>query len=136
MLDINEDGVEELLLGLEDDHFRDVYTIRNGEVVCINMWSTMNLFEDNVPRFTSITEYLMGDSIRYTFNKWKGGEADWWGSMELLEEVNYDAIEDTWTKIVGKGDPVTITEEEFNETAESYKVIDLEMKPITKFPLE
>lgn len=137
LVDLNGDGVEELLMGESGDHFRDILTIKDGEVAVIRKWSTMNLCENNVIRVTHRDSIMVEESGYSFFTVTEDG------SWNVLEEYRYSEPDEAWFQWMNpNADAIEesiweeVSEENVKAAVESYAVIGLEMKPITEYPFE
>lgn len=126
--DITGDGIEELLLGYDADYFSNVYTISNGKLVPIRTWSCMNLCENGILEFSSIS--WVSESHIYQ-------ELDNNGA-ETVDYVCYSAYYSSWCRSPDENSDSKeiITEAEYNQIVDSYKRIALETKPISEFSSE
>ena len=143
LVDVTGDGVDELLLGKSEDHFRDLLTIRDGKVHTINSWSTMNLCENNV---ILITGYIDegGEPISYVYCI----ASDESYGLTPIEEVSYDFSAKCWTRRNLEDEnnndekaevQITyspISDEEFSAIIGKYPVVDITMKPLSEYPIE
>ena len=143
LYDIDDNGVDELLLGRENDYFCDFYTVVDGDIVRCGMWSHYNVCENGIIRIVGTAE-ATGDQS-YCFCKFEGTRLG-----EALDNIVYVAEEDTWYResmvnCVYMADGTLesfqiehepITAEEAAAVIAKYPLIDLEMKPISEFPME
>lgn len=127
--DLNGDGVEELLLGNAEDHFRDVLTIKDGKVESIWFWSHMNLCENNVILITGYSG-LTGQGVSFGYYKL---ETD---RLTMLACLYYDEETAVWSKQESETEePTEITEAEANAIRSQYPLLDIQMNPIRDFPM-
>ena len=135
LYDVNGDGFEDLFLGSETDNFGSIYTMHNGE--------TYMLLSFGMDRYSYLCENgvvmhndPMGSPDNYFF--YKIGEVTGDGmDSEFIDAVCYDEWEETWMRSVNGyyGSKEQITEAEAMEIIESYGRVELEMKPISEFPM-
>lgn len=129
LIDVTGDGQDELLLGREDDHFRDLLTIRDGEVCSILQWGHMNLCEDNIIMRTGYNEFT--GWLTYSF--YIPGSTE----VGYIETVGYDPDMDSWYIENDTSEaPEYITEEEANAILAKYPLVEVEMLPLADFPME
>lgn len=123
--DVNGDGVEELLLGSEADHFRDLLSIQDGHVFGIQFWCHMNLCEGGVIQITE-TSYFTGEPTTYGYYQVE--------NRHLIQLIQLRRDEETglWYQLSGE-EETEISESEVDAILSRYPLIDLEMKPITDF---
>lgn len=128
--DCNGDGVEDLLLGWKEGCFTEIMTLEDGKIKQLFGIGSDNCFlcEGNIIGSSAtwegnpLCEYyrLEGDpftqiaGVRYLAEKgtWEKPLLDGWGSWEAISEAEAKAITD------------------------SYQRIELDMKPLTEYPLE
>lgn len=127
LYDLDNNGIEELILAEEPGYFTDVYTIYNGKLIPVRYWSHMNLCEKQIIEFTSSTP--ISDSHTYYCYCTDG--------LIFVEAVRYDADGGCWYHSEEPTNDTTkiITEEEYNAVIDSYSRIVLDMKPISEFPV-
>ena len=127
LYDLDNNGIEELILAEKSGYFTDVYTIYNGKLIPVRYWSHMNLCEKQIIEFTSSTP--LSESHTYYCYCADG--------LIFVEAVRYDADGGCWYHSEGPTNNTTkiITEEEYNAIIESYSRIVLDMKPISEFPV-
>lgn len=143
LYDIDGNGVDELLLSREDDHFRDFYTMIDGEIQRQGIWGHYNVCENGI--------ILRSSSADATGDKGYGVyEYDGTGLNLPLVELLYIAEEDTWYQIFMvncvymedgtlesyQEEREVISAEEAQAILDKYVPIDLEMKPISEFPMD
>lgn len=127
ILDVNADGIDDLLLGSKDGTFSSVRTMNNGAVVDLYLGEHCWLCEDGI---------IAGFS-QYNFTKDYGffrlGAYDPNGNhVEYLEGVRYDRREDAW--IDENFDPITA--EEAEGIIAKYIPREMEMLPLMDYPLD
>lgn len=126
LMDINGDGIEDLLLGETADYFSDAYTIFNGKSATIHFWSHMNMCEGNILEISGASP----DSETHSYYQM---DAD---GRTYIEAVSCQYYPEAWLRQVGaSGEPVEITKSEFDAIVASYPRIALDMKPIGEFPM-
>lgn len=120
LLDLNGDGVEDLLVGTEDQ-FRDALTVHNGQLKAISQWCTMHLCEGSILRITSGNTHTF-----YRFEE---------GSMVMVDCLNFDAELSRYNRSADGDDyyEQTLTEAEYEAILESYRVVPLPMTPVSDF---
>lgn len=132
LLDLNGDGVEELLLSDREDNFRDVLTIRDGTVVKTPLfWQTLNLCENNVIMVTGFD--LRDEPSCYGYQTLdESGER-----IVALDGVNRNPKTGSWARLHDTEDVSVfedITDEEYQAIRNKYPPVDLKMKSISEFP--
>ncbi len=123
LMDLNGDGIEDLLLGSEE-HFRDALTVHNGTVRAIQQWCTMNLCKNGVLRIRYDSQYVF---CRFANQ-----------DLELIEVLEYDEVNSRYNRSAD-GDlfyEEVLTENEFRQILERYEVVDLPMLPLSQFPVK
>ena len=126
LMDINGDGIEDLLLGETADYFGDAYTIFNGKSATIHFWSHMNMCEGNILE-------ISGSSTESETHNYYQMDAD---GRTYIETVSYQYYPEVWIRQDGvDGEQVEITKSEFDDIVASYPRIALDMKPISEFPM-
>ena len=127
ILDINNDGVEDLLLGKEDGTHSTVKTIHNNAVVDLYLGGECTLCQDgtiiNHDRYNFRKTYYMIRLGAYDPNG---------NNVTLLERLENDRREDFWTDQKGN----QITEEEAQRILAQYIPREIPMRPIMEYPLD
>lgn len=140
LVDVTGDGEPELLLGREDFCFNDLLYIRDGKVVAIEYWRNMNLCENGVIRRTMYFP-LNGvdedyDSPQY-YSFGRIGPREGGGkcvqAFEALE-CSFETRQWTWTDLETE-ETQPMTEEQLTEFLARYPLAEIEMKPISQFPM-
>lgn len=127
LMDINGDGIEDLLLGETAEYFGDAYTIFNGKSATIHFWSHMNMCENN---FLEITGSSSNRESHLYYRMEENGRT-------FIEAVYYTYYPESWSHQVGLQEKwIDISKSEFDAIVASYPRIVLDMKPITEFPLQ
>ena len=127
ILDIDGDGVEDLLLGNEDGTFSTVKTIQNGNVVDYFMGGECTLCEDGV----IINHDYYG--FRKTYFIIRLGKYDPnYNNVTLIERLENDRRKDFWTDQNGK----EITEDEAERILAQYIPREIPMTPVMEYPLD
>lgn len=140
LVDVTGDGEPELLLARDERHFNDILTIQDGTVVSIDYWSNFDLCEDNVILRTS---YFPLDVVSddydnpryYSFSRIKEGEN---GKLVRIPFVSIDCDTATreWTMTNEEtGEQTPMAKEDIDGFLAQYPKLDIEMKPISEFPV-
>lgn len=144
LMDINGDGVEELLLHCDDYNGQDcdessffaLTTMRDGEIYCLIEGANFFLCQGNVIENNFSTP---GWTSGHSYDKLK----DWPDSMDVFTEflvsVEYNEKEAQWRRKDNHDNNyqlVDITEEEANEIMAKYPRIDIKFIPVSEFPAE
>ena len=128
LMDLNEDGKEELLLGSTEDTFQKVVTTVDGVLTDYLYASNGQLCEGQAVRVVSYDSYEIS---YYSFQ----GVYNIKDEMKLLDWLKYD--QDSWYH--GKEPYVEkakqITKEEAETIINSYRVIPVKLQPILDFPV-
>ena len=125
--DLNNDGIDDLLLGSEDSTFSTVKTMHNGAVVDLYLGGKCWLCEDGT--IVNLTKY----NFRKTYYSFRLGTYDPNGNnVELLERLENDRREDFWTDQKGN----RITEEEAQRILDQYIPREISMSPVMEYPLD
>lgn len=136
LYDVNNDGIEDLFLGSEKDSFGSIYTMHNGQtymLLSFGMDRYSYLCENGVVMHNDVE----GNPNGYYF--YKIGEVTGDGmDAEYMDTVSYDAWDETWMRSVNGyyGTEEKITEEEAMNIIESYGRVELDMKPISEYPMD
>lgn len=133
--DVNDDGVEDLLLGHKDS-FGPIYTVYNGEVyglLSFGMDQGSYLCNDNV----ILHHDKFANPNGYYFYKIGEVSENAWEIYQCIDEINYDEWEEQWYRILGGDDSTRtyLTEDEAMAVIESYGRVDPGVKPISEFPM-
>ena len=135
LYDVNGDGVEDLFLGSETDSFGSVYTMYNDEtymLISFGMDDSSYLCENGVIMHNDMVANPNG----YYF--YKIGEVTGDGmEAEYIDAVAYDDWDECWKRVQGGyyEAGTEITEGEAMEIIESYGRVNLEMIPISQYPM-
>ena len=136
LYDVNGDGLEDLLLSCEKESFGPVYTMHNGEtytLVSFGMDRCSHLCENGIIMYND----PMFDSDIHTF--YSIGEITGEGrEAYIIDQVAYSEWNESWVQNIygDTWDQKLISEEEAMDIIASYGRIELEMKPISEFPME
>ena len=136
LLDVNGDGIEELITrdnimktNGETYLILSIHTIRDGELWDMGINSFTYVCEGGVLE-DSLDFVDYGDGSRYySFYRCTDDGA------EMIEKVVRDPFTLYWGHALAGQDGKTITEEKAKSILESYKRIELDWKPFTKYPL-
>lgn len=134
-------GGGEITLARDERHFNDILTIQDGKVVAIDYWTNLNLCEDNVILRTS---YFPLDVVSddydnpryYSFGRIQEGEN---GKLyrEVFLSLDCDTATREWTMTNEEtGEQTPIAKEDIDAFLAQYPKLDIEMKPISEFPME
>ena len=127
LMDVNGDGIEDLLLGETADYFGDAYTIFNAKSATIHFWSHMNMCEGNILEIT-------GSSNEHESHLYYRMEEN---GRTFIEAVYYTYYPEAWSHQVGLQEKwIDISKSEFDAIVASYPRIALDMKPISEFPMQ
>lgn len=132
--DLNQDGTEELLIGYGDavelgNCFTEALTIKNGK--------TSMYFGKSMP--TYVCENNVLECVDTTRNNWRSydfhdSETGEYGNHIYL---NYNAADGVWLcGTYDKAWPEEITAEEAQSIIESHPRLQIEMKPISQYPMD
>lgn len=125
LMDINGDGIEDLLLGETAEYFGNAFTIFNGKGATIRIWSHMNMCKNGILEISGSTP--KGEHHHYY--RFDANE------LIHLESVHYNYYPEEWFhELPGSTEFQSITEAEFQTIIASYPRIHLDMKPIADFP--
>ncbi len=125
--DLNNDGIDDLLLGSEDSTFSTVKTMHNGAVVDLYLGEKCWLCEDGT--IVNLTKY----NFRKTYYSFRLGAYDPNGNnVELLERIEHDRRKDTW---VNKEDNL-LTAGEAEQIIAGYTHKELPVMPLMEYPLD
>jgi len=127
LYDINADGIQELMLCREPDYFSELFTMKDGEVWGLHYWSRMHLCEDGYIRQIGRNNQT-GEITSWSFAEIADGELRWIESYGNWDGENWDKMVD------GRSEP--ISEEEALKQIGKYTLLDIEMKPLSEFPME
>ena len=127
ILDVNSDGVEDLLLGNEEGKHSTVKTIQNGVVVDLYLGGECWLCEDgaiiNHDRYSFQENYYIIRLGAYDSNG---------NNVTLLERLTNDRREAFWTDQNGN----MITEEEAERILAQYIPREIPVSPLMEYPLD
>lgn len=131
ILDFDGDGTEDFLYGGKD-HFSAVMTIKNGTIQPLfGNGSVSYLCENHIIEQSYTGEEY--DPNSYVYLQF----AD--GTFTELHKMEYDSETATWFRVTYDDFGLlrqSITEAEARSVIDSYKRIDLDMKPLSTFPRE
>ena len=137
MLDLDMDGQEELII--DEEEYRAVYTMTDGELVCLYSGASyygagLNICRGNI---IEIIHTYSGENKVYCYYRMSGTGG------EMVEYLRYDAErnpQNPWFRSTdGSGQDISlepITKAEFDRIRNTYAPLELEWKPITEYPLE
>lgn len=127
LMDVNGDGLDELLLTYDESCIKNIISVENGEIVKLMFWTRVRPCENGVwERFSG------PDKI----DEWH-----WYFTMDLegehrVEYIMYWSDENAWYRD-SDGDNYLdqqLTEAEFEAIKASYSTVPMELKPIAEFP--
>ncbi len=126
--DITGDGVDELFLGV-DGMFGTIKTTMDGQIT--TLWSVgadtgSCLCEGNIVRYCGAD----GEYEHYCFMKFDQST----GTLTQFLSMGYDPWQESWYYSKSFVDFTYISKAEFDEMVNSYKVIDIGMRPISEYP--
>jgi len=124
--DTDGDGVPELFVGRDADHFIEVYKAENGKIQNLVFLQTSQLCEGGLYREESRNAFLDSYSI------WKFEN----GQRVQVDLIEYEAESGKWFRS-NDGDygyDAILTDDEAQAVLDSYKPIYGYMKPISEFP--
>lgn len=135
LYDVNGDGIEDLFLGSEKDSFGTIYTMYHGETYMLLSFG-MDQYSYLCENGIILHNDLEGNPDSYYF--YKIGEVTGDGmDAQYIDAVSYDLWAEIWTRTLNGyyGNEQMITEREAMDIIESYGRVDLDMKPISEFPM-
>lgn len=126
--DLNGDGIPELFVGKDENHFDDIYKAENGKPVSIFSFGNPDsqICDGDIYR----CEYRNYVTDSYTFWKMEGDQ------MVQVDYVKYRAETDLWGRSTDGdiGFDEILTKEQAQAVLDSYKIIPGCMKPLSEFP--
>ena len=126
LMDLNGDGVQELIIKMPDAQNMGIYTILNGEIKDYAFGVTY-ICEGNILEECEIWD----DTGRRYYGFYRCGAEE----AEFIEKVVRDPYTLYWGHAFAGQDGKTIREDQAWEIINSYKHIDLTMKSFTEYPL-
>lgn len=103
-MDINGDGIEDLLLGETAEYFGNAFTIFNGKGATIRIWSHMNMCKNGILEISGSTP--KGEHHHYY--RFDANE------LIHLESVHYNYYPEEWLhELPGSTEFQSITEHDF-----------------------
>lgn len=126
--DITGDGEDELFIG-KDGSFGTIVTMKNGKTTTI--WSDAGnngsyLCEGNIVKYCGTD----GEYEHYNFMKPDPST----GKLTQFLSMGYDPFQESWYYSKSFVDFTYISKAEFDEMVNSYKVMDIGMRPIGEYP--
>lgn len=152
LMDLNGDGVEELLIG-ENGYLLAIYTVVDSGTQHLMMPDLVynNLFFDgdigtNASSSPSYIYLCEGNSLAYVWKSTDGCCGYRFAQIEngqyvWKEQIRYDPVNyqnystSPWERCDDSPSSEPITEEEFNRIRDSYVRVPVDLYPISKFPL-
>lgn len=131
LVDLNGDGIDELLLSDEKDHFGDVYTMFNGQKARIAMGMHFTLCQDDILQHTEY-DHISQEPRSFSFYRLNDYV------LQNIEIVEHDLLFNRWFTRQSD-DPTScreITEAEANEIIAKYKQVDVTMQPLSDFSMK
>lgn len=128
-LDINSDGVDDLIIGSSDGRINEVLTISGGIVTEIDYNLCGYLFEENVLLQLDIWDHTK------TFRFYRLNNS----VVEFLFCLDYDQRTDTWRKNDNDLDrdlATSISAKDAQKILDAYTPVKLEMRPLMDFPVD
>ena len=136
LLDVNGDGIEELITRDVESYFRgetyyllSIHSIKDGKLwdMGIDMFSYVcegGVLEDS----EDYLNYGDGSAYHYFYRCTENG-------VEPIEKIVRDPISLYWGHALAGQDGKTVTEEKAKSILNSYRRLDLDWKPFTEYPL-
>lgn len=126
LMDVNGDGLDELLLTYDESYIRNILTIKNGEISTLMFWTKLRPCENQVwDRFSEGTS----------------GEGHYYFTLDLegehpLERIAYSADENSWARNSDGSVYLdeTITKEQYESIVASHPPLSMNWKPVSEFP--
>ncbi|MBQ7129949.1 MAG: hypothetical protein IJO21_02770 [Oscillospiraceae bacterium] len=126
LMDVNGDGLEELLLTYDESCIKNIISEENGEIIKLMFWTRVRPCENGI------------------WERFSGGENEdefhWYFTMDLegehrVEYILYWGAENVWYRD-SNGDnhmDQVLTESEFETIKASYTPVPMDLKPIGEF---
>lgn len=130
LYDLNGDGVEELLLGNNEDSFTSVMSMVDGEIVDYLFVNGGHLYDNNIIDGYNPTGYSSYAHFFYTLD----GHTNMDDELTVLEVVEHDVAEGTWKHGKNLEDGTPISQQEAESILSRYVKIDLKLHPISEYP--
>ena len=136
LYDVNGDGIDDLFLSCEKDSFGPIYTMYNEETYGLSSFGmdrNSYLCENGIVMYND----PLFDSDLHTFYRIGAITGDGLES-KIIDQIAYSEWDESWVRNIygDTWDQVLISEEEAMEIIASYGRVELEMKPISEFPME
>lgn len=143
LVDINGDGTEELLVGIDQDSFSLLYTMEQGKTRFLHsggssstdyLFSRDYLCEDGIIEIYAL-HISAGGAFEHCYERFAPEEKE--DILPVVDVVRYNAVNDRW---YSRPDPMEDEKEISGEEAQailaSHPRVALDMKPISEFPAE
>ena len=136
LLDVNGDGVEELITRDVESYFRgetyyllSIHSIKDGKLWDMGMDFFTHVCEGGVLEDSEDhLDYGDGSAYHYFYRYTENG-------FEPIEKIVRDPISLYWGHALAGQDGKTVTEEKAKSILNSYKRIELDWKPFSEYPL-
>lgn len=130
--DLNGDGQEELIL--HEDAWMGVFTITEGQVKLLVCGDNLSICEGNIIAFTR--SYLDGNQT-HCYYKVEDGKAVLTDYLRYDKDVNPD---NPWFQSADNSGQdvsmVAVSQEEYDAIRAKYTPMELDMKPVSQYPLK
>lgn len=130
--DLNGDGQEELIL--HEDAWMGVFTITEGQVKLLVCGDNLSICEGNIIAFTR--SYLDGNQT-HCYYKVEDGKAVLTDYLRYDKDVNPD---NPWFQSADNSGQdvsmVAVSQEEYDAIRAKYTPVELDMKPVSQYPLK
>ncbi len=127
LADVDNDGTDELLLGRGDGQLKEVVKMENGEVTIrfATYLCEGNILERYSPNDTYVSSDDIGKDVSYQYSTL----SQWIVTLYYLPES------DQWIKVTGDEEDEIITALEARQIRGMYPRLELDMKPLSEFPV-
>lgn len=137
LMDLDGDGQEELItrdaiseIAGERHLLLNIHTIRDGELVFLEILGISNICEGGI--LESAEDFVQSEDRKdfHAYYRYTGN------AVQHIETIRMEPISKYWSHRVAGGEYQPVSEEKAQSIINSYKRIELDMKPFTEYPFK